>query len=211
MSFDIEVLRRNTNAQVRLLLGSTELVVGFLSGQFGIDGSSEYGSMFETDRADMVNKAITTLNAAGGSSIPQMKSQISTMATWSGTGRLSFSVNVLLINIRDGDDQRWSVMENVKRIQPSIFPNIGDGIAGALTMSPPRNYSPDIGSTPKRGVHILYVGKFIRIPDLIVKSVNTQFSQETFPSGTPIHATMTLGLETYKMPSSGDVVSYFQK
>ena len=97
----------NDYTQVVLVNDRGDTVKSFIREDFSFDLTSRYGSVVDDERlsalGDFWNAGTAALNAVTGAKVAQRqaKSLMMSIATWNGTDKPSFSLNLLFVAIAD--------------------------------------------------------------------------------------------------------------
>lgn len=173
-------------------------LIGNLSEQFNLEFSSTWDSPFSrTGINDLISKAIgansdtvgNILSASGFSNrIKQQTAQV-----WQESSPLSFNIEMVfrahtnsLIEVKD----RHRAL--LKLAAPSELANTG----GAILMAPGPTISGKIISPNSRQI-TLFIGKYLTIKDVIIKSVSSDVECLFDESGIPLSMTIALGVESF--------------
>jgi len=210
--FDIERLTSNPFSRVVLAIpqekeatGGTT-VVGWIKDPFSFGGQSEFqnpeANAGQETLTKAVNASMSVANSFFGANARQqvIKHVGQTIQSWTGSSPPALTLPLEFVAIRPGDDPR----EDVKKLLRCVYPTI-EGIR----VIAPLGYSINPRATTAVGSVTMTIGTWLRIPNLIVKSVDFTFSVEVISSGVPLQAEGTVMLEPYKMLSITDVEGFF--
>jgi len=201
-ALDLDLLIRDVSSRVMIAIWGGKVVSGYLNAPFGISGSAEYDSLFDTSaKLAGVNKFLKVLSGAAGVftgkgvSNRQAKLLEETFKTWQGSTGPAFSVSLIFVALRKDDDVR----DNVSKLLYAVYPSIQ-----LATMTAPLGYTA-INRDKAKGVSTVSVGKWFKASNQIITSVDFSFSQECLASGRPLYAEGTVSFEPYRMFSNDEV------
>lgn len=166
-------------------------VQGLLQGEFTISGGNQFNSPLASSAQEGLSQKLNigktaiegvASNLTGkqvslGPQI-QLKTLIQTANFWTGSEKPKFSIDLLFISLRRGDDVR----EWVDPLYRTVFPTLGKG---GLFLQAPYNYNVS-GNGNARGTFALQLGTWFRATRQVMTNVSFTFSQEQVPlDGTP--------------------------
>jgi hypothetical protein len=156
----------------------------------------------EGENQGAVQKMLENIKANAGNvldlpmNLPSPKTAQQTVSSWSSTEKLSFTLHVSFISLRDGDDVRMMVSPIYKAVYPVFDAGVDQK---ASFMYAPLKYQP-LGLRA-RNTMTVQIGKWFRGSGFIMKSVSFEFSKEVLKNGSPMYAEGQIEFEHYRIIS----------
>jgi hypothetical protein len=161
-------------------------VQGLLQGEFTISGGNQFNTPLASSSQEGLSQKLNVgkaaieavaTNVTGqqvslGSQI-QLKTLAQTANFWTGSEKPKFSIDLLFIALRRGDDVR----DQVDSLYRTVFPTLGKG---GVFLQAPYNYSVD-GAGRARGTFAIKLGEWFRATRQVMTNVSFTFSQEMVP------------------------------
>lgn len=209
----IDKLKNNAKSQITIV-GPGIAVTAFLISDFTLSGSNEFQSIFElTGQEDLQKKLLLTKSVAdkvgAGGLVPEIriKSIEQTELTWMSSELPTYSLQLLFLSVRPGDDVR----KDVKALLSAVYP-VFKAELKTKVMFPPLGYKvrdPN-GNEAVAGTLIISIGSWFRATKQVIRSASFTHSKEVVDDGTPLYATGELTFSPYRMISVGDVQGYLR-
>lgn len=186
---------------------------------FGVTSSWE--SFSEGNLVDFVNKGSKYLSNVGElgafsyetyARAANKNAYISSFShqTWRGTSPLEFSLKVTLTAYEDAQKDVMQKLETLTRLslpqgsresQNGLSP-IGLAETGALTAVRQFDSNASLITPPPRDI-ILHIGSKLRIPAVVIPSVNINFETRADANGNFLFATVDISIKSSYTPNSG--------
>jgi len=229
--FAIDTLTSNSNSRVVIALplpaesttghpsggsgraDSFTSVIGYTKGDFAFNLANEFNNpeinSGQQNLTNMVNGVTQFLNQWFNTQRAQERIQHpgQTINSWIGSSRPVFSVPLMFVAIRPGDDVRDSVKALARAVSPTI---VGSGYTQRYRA--PLGYAPTFGRSEisARGTIALEIGRWFRANQLVMRESNFSFSTITTPAGLPLWAEGSVTLEPFQAVTIDDVMGYFR-
>jgi len=189
------------NPYYRVLINTPAGVVkGFVMTEFQFSAQAEYSSPFENmGQSETLNMAATAVSMATGKGQFMLKSLRTTVATWTGTQKPTFTLPLLMISL-NGED----VKQEVAKLLKGVFPT------GVDKLTAPYGYAVDAEGNVKSGTISVQIGQWFYARNQILRSVDVQFSKEVLNNGLPLYASVTITFEPYRLPNADEILRYFK-
>lgn len=197
----------NDYTQVVLVNDRGDTVKSFIREDFSFDLTSRYGSVVDDERlsalGDFWNAGTAAINAVTGTKVAQRqaKSLMMSIATWNGTDKPSFSLNLLFVAINSSVDVLGEVMKLMKGVVPTKE-TIIDLVA-------PLSYAP-IEMAGAEGTWTVAIGQWFYAPYQIITSMAPRISKEVVAGGKPLYAEVNIRFEPYRMVDYEEFKQYFK-
>lgn len=192
----------NTALKVRVYAKKNQAIgiSGILTGDFSFGIGSEYTSLFDSGQIDdlsmNVNRVTTVINSfqnrTGMKAIPQLrlKSPGLTTKVFTGTKDIRFSVDVIFLSLRQGDDVIGKVQQLANLCLPTIQDPTGFGV-GIYTA--PLGYNTSVLQTKSTGPVAIEIGGWFAAYGMIVHDVHFGMSRVgSDANGTPLFVTANI-------------------
>lgn len=171
--------------------------------------STTWGSVWDSmGRAiGMAGDLWNMLSVAKGGNLTQINliAQKLTTATWKGGQRPAFSVGLVLINFDDGKD----IQDDIDQLLSCVLPtSLGFSIFGSqfgLGYKAPLGYD----ASDKTTISVR-IGNWFNAHGLLATNVNISYSETLGDNGKPLFCTVSLSLETWKLPYADEVKGWFR-
>lgn len=218
---ELDLLYNNPNALIKLDLRDAGTVVGFVTQEFTIGASAEYNTSMMSQALDKVNGAIATGTIAmnrmieffGGSGIVQRRvgNLSDTVATYGGTSKPTFSVNIVLISY---SKKKSNILNDIRKLQKAMYPT-SDGIAGInVALKAPLGYKASArgagSSLARDGTVVVEIGKWFYAPGQLIKNVTATMSKEVISNGSPLYANVTIEFEPWRQVTADEIIKFFK-
>lgn len=197
----------NTDAQVLIsfsdLKGSYK-VVGHLIGEFQVGGSNEFKSLFEFSAQQTLQDMISRIGAITSSEYLaniRLQSRSQTQQSWVNSMSPSFSLPMSFIATAPDSDVR----KHVKTLLKTVYPTFSGGTLDAIDT--PLGYKL-AGSATTGGTITIWVGRWFKAPNQLMKTVNFTFSREVINNGTPLYAVGAIEFMPYRLIGAEDIDNY---
>ena len=103
--YDLDLIKDNPNTRVIIDMGTNDPsddVIGFLTNELSFQGSNQWTSSFENLAGGTVQKVNDAINLGNNFKDDkfanyQLQSKAQTLYSWSGSGRVSFTIELLFI------------------------------------------------------------------------------------------------------------------
>jgi len=223
---DFEQLINNQNARVVIDIGrgGGRPIVGFMQSEISVNGSNEFNTLFDTSTQESITTLTNKARQIAQSGRVQQFIQDSpaqvedlrnvslinvaqTIQEWTASTRPTFSINILFIAIRNGDDVRVPAT----KLLSTVYPNKTTG--GFL--SAPNNLTPTAPNRP--GVGAVEIGKWFRAPGIIFKEVNNTFSNQVIrldsegSDTAPLYCISTIQFQPFRQPTFSEISKYLKQ
>jgi hypothetical protein len=199
---DIDLIRSNANTKITFALPTGILEAYMIEDSFAVNGQATYNAIMEENISDMIagqfDKGGDILKWGQKLMQVQAKNVLETTLSWEGCERPDFSLELLFVSVRAGEDVRKKVVQFLE----GVFPEPG---AGGLVMKPPWGYDL-LGAGGKFAISI---GKWFRAPNQVLTSVNFRLSTEVNEEGTNLYAQGNIAFKPNKMLFKSDIKGYF--
>lgn len=177
-------------------------ISGILQSELAITAGADYNTPWAMQGKQealntMMNQASSFLNSTVGTSLSQvsLQSLSQTVAFWTGSNKPAFSISLLLLALRSGQN----VLDPVKQLLGTVLPTqVGGDTLGVLKA--PMDYKPVAGHTRAEGALDFHIGGWFRATSCVVRSINVTFSKELVVDNSPLSAAVTIEFEPWKMP-----------
>lgn len=209
----------NLAAKVKIYASGTPSVgiSGILTGDFSFGIGSEYTSLFDVSQIDdlsqVVNRLTSVVNAYKErfniKAIPQLrlKSPGLTTKVFSGTKDIRFSVDVIFLSLRQGDD----VIDKVQQLARLCMPTIQNvERAGIGVYEAPLGYSTEVLTKTSNGPVAVQIGGWFSAHGMIVHDVHFNMSRVgSDENGTPLFVTANIQFGPTIEIGLGEFKNYF--
>jgi hypothetical protein len=215
MAFDIDNVRKDINNLVVITDGKKDnRVIGItqqgITNSVNANYSSPLVGQLQESLSNFMKQASVALNQLNYRSIPQANvvNARQTVQIWTNTDDTSFSVSMLFLAIREGED----VVEEIMKLLRYVYPQWS---ANGKEIKAPNEYTVTsakgsrFGVTAKGTVSIS-VGQMFFAPQQIITSVSYEFSQRVLPNGRPMWATAQVTFRPFRVVDYKDVKGYFK-
>lgn len=214
----IDILTANPNSRVVIALPddpeagfAAESVLGFTRGDFQFNISNEFNNpeinSGQQSLTNAVNSVKRFLNDWFNTQAAQERIQHpgQTINSWIGSNRPVFSIPLMFIAIRPGDDVRDQVKALARGVSSTA---VGSGISQRFRA--PLGYAPAFGEATAVGTIAVEIGQWFRATELVMKDSSFNISTITTDSGHPAWAEGTVTLEPFRAVTIRDVRGYFR-
>jgi len=186
---EINELMKNEAAKVIIDIKDGTPIVGYMQEDLSIAGSAEFNTPAESQQlqkaTDFVNKFSLLSGGAVGKNIKIMSvgNVKQTLLSWTSSAKPLFTVPLTFVALTRQDDPR----EIVKRLYKCVFPTFSSGsmksfgvnlnlkgINGAKVATAPLGYK---GVKGGKGTITVQIGSWFRAPNLVMTSVDFNFSK----------------------------------
>lgn len=178
------------------LPGTMGQVVGFCEGPFSFSGSADWKSLIDLGQIeDQVSAAYaltsTITNQATGNENSQLsfKQVRGTELRYSGSGTPTFQFKLILPSY--DPNASLSPLQAVRLLYRCVFPEYTTTESGLQVLKAPLGYGITSGTTARQDVPFGTVtitrGKFFKAPNMLIRQVSTEFSQECMEDGKPLY------------------------
>lgn len=218
---ELDLLYNNPNARVLIRLGDeVGTIVGFATQEFTVGATADYNTSMMSGALDKVNNIISTGTATlnsfmglfGGSGITQRRlgNLSDTIATYGGTQKPKFSLNIMLISYKNGDN----VLNDVRKLHRAIYPT-AQAVKGInVAIKAPLGYiaaTKGAGSNLARtGTIAIQIGKWFFAPGQLMTNVSATLSKEVISNGSPLYANVTMEFEPWRQVTADEIIKFFQ-
>ena len=219
---DVDKILSPNNAAAKVKVyasGSPSIgITGILTGDFSFGIGSEYTSLFDVSQIDdlsqVVNRLTSVVNAYKErfniKAIPQLrlKSPGLTTKVFSGTKDIRFSVDVIFLSLREGDDVIDKVQQLAKLCMPTIqnVERVGIGVYEA-----PLGYSSEVLRKTSSGPVAVEIGGWFAAHGMIVHDVHFNMSRVgSDESGTPLFVAANIQFGPTIEIGLGEFQGYFK-
>jgi len=182
--------------QVLLSLPNSQFrVSAFLQGEFSIAAGNNFNQPLASSALDNISQKVnvaksvvdTAANFSGrnfntGAQV-SIKPLNTTALTWIGSEKPKFSIDLLFLATRRGEDIR----DPIKELYRGVFPTVtGGGVLGSAILKAPYGFRQTQGGLSAKGTVGVQLGRWFRATRQIITNVSFTFSQEMVPlDGTP--------------------------
>lgn len=200
----LDKVMQDPNRLVQLVTPSNGVVKGFITSDFTVSGGSDWNDPSSTsDLLEKGNRAWSSFtqaaNALGTSFANQrVVSTMDSVYTWQGSKRPSFTVDLIFVAVREGDDVR----DPARRLLAAAYPD-----RSGLSLTAPGGYTTDAFGRATNTC-ILKVGKWFLSRDLVIEDVTANFSKAILKSGLPKHCMLTVSFSPYRVPDKDTMSGY---
>lgn len=218
-----DAIINNENLRVRIIIppetgkapeekqtsNNSSVITGYLENPFDVNTSLDWtDKLFGTDYANQVNQALGQF-----ASDTQMLTVMDTtqQPIVSRIPEFQFSFYVIATNTDSNP------MKKVLRLYEAIFPEkVND-----LTVKYHWGYTPnalgdrsngitELQGSPTTGTVIITIGKWFRAINMIIKSVNIQYSENIGTDGRPLWVKPTITVSPRRLPYASEFTSMFR-
>jgi len=192
--------------------GQTKLdtLVGFVSSDFSLSGSSSFESLFggtifgEKTIAQLQYAAPQILDRLTNGQAIKVKSPHQIVNYWTGSSESSYSITFIVprLSMRES-----SVIDRVKNLQKAVMGS-WDNSKIVHPWRPTRDLANNVFQIPP-GTASLEIGEWLRLHGLLINNVSVNYSKEVVKDGTPLHASVSVGLMPWRMEFSEDVNMWY--
>lgn len=209
VTLDIDKLNTFTDARILISAGNFKdernfIAIGFITGEFSVGGNNEFKSLFEFSAQAALQDLTQTIGALTGiDSLAKFRVQTveQTVQSWVSSGIPSFTVPMIFVALKPGDDVRAPI----RNLSTTVYPTFSGDDGG--TIRPPLDYSIDFGSKAD-GTIAVQIGNWFRAPQQIMKSINFTLSKEITEDGFPLFAQGQIEFQPFRMISTEIFQSY---
>ncbi|KWA73015.1 hypothetical protein WL30_11055 [Burkholderia ubonensis] len=207
--FDIDKIINNPNVRLTVDFGVGGIVTGFMTEDQSFGFGNNYDAPFESlgrDISGVVSKFSTAAGAlAPGenvAAIPQMRIQsvLQTIYAWQSSERMRFTVHMIFVALRAGDDVRQLIAPFIRATNPTYRDFI---------VTPPLGYNAN--RMTAMGAAQVNIGQwFATTPVMVVKDFQPRFARGVIGNKTPLYCIAQVTFESYRMLSADEVLSFFR-
>lgn len=200
----IEQLNNIANAQIQIAGGGIK-VDGFVSSDISIGGGNSFNNPLESMAQQSLSETLQGLQSVaskfGYTGNFTLRSLEQSVLTWTGADIPNFTLRVVFIAIREGDDVRKKALELYKTVYPT------SKTAGAATLIvPPLQYLPS--GLNARGVFTVKVGKWFKAYNQVMQNVSFSFSKEVTSNGSPVYCEGEISFRPFRTVTSDTIRQY---
>lgn len=188
--------------------GRWRMVEGFITGEVNISGAAYFNNAETNSGVSRINKWADAINATinqigMGTGQFEMKSLVGSMQTWQGSDNFTFSVPMMFLALRKGDDVR----SKLRDLALTTYPQVTDFKVG-YKVTAPLGYKKGQAKNPEGCVGVR-IGNWFRTPPIfVVRATTFSLSTETTSNGTPLYATGEIQLRAARVTSAKEVQSW---
>jgi hypothetical protein len=214
-TLDFEKIAANPNAQVRVV-GDSISVEGVFVNDFQVRAGNNWNTLAESNVAQSGNSLLQAGNLAQGmfNQLAGTDLQIApkgvslgnlqqTAKQWTGSETPVFSLDLIFLALRSGDD----VTTKVNQLYASVFPG---GQTSIATLSTPLGYTVGQKALTADGTLNIGIGRWFLAYQQVMNSVNFTFSKEITPDGGPLYARGTIEFTSFRALTYREFRSYFR-
>lgn len=203
---NIDKLKTNPAALI-VISAPGVLVNGYITSEISIDGSAEWNMALQNgaqeNLGNVVNRAGAIFGQASGRpvSIPSPTPVEQSVASWTGTAKPLFTIQLVFVALRETDDVRNACYNLYKTVYPTA-----DKIGLRTFLKPPLGYA--TSGLTAQGTADIRVGRWFYARGQIMKNVNFSYSKQTIANGTPLYASGSISFEPFRNITIGDLRGY---
>lgn len=219
---DIDALRRNQQARVRLTLqssvgyGKTEWI-SFVQDDFQVGVSADFSAPFEDflestsqliGKVDVATKGkLAEVAESLGANIESARTRENTTYTWISSERPSFSVPLVFL----ATDPRQTPQYEAVSLAKLCMPRIQEDSANPTLLRPAgyRSGGQGSGNAPD-GTFTLEIGNWFEASGLVLRDAQLSLSAQRTANGQPLYAEVQATLEPYRLVSEQEFEQYFR-
>lgn len=186
-------------------------VESFIREDFAFQNTARFQSAFDQEKLQKLGGIGTAaggvINALTGSRLNQINttSAALTIATWQGTDKPTFNLQLLFVAYKKGYD----VLENVKTLLKGVYPDGLMEYSAGLVWNAPLSYTPR-GLAGADGTWSVAIGQWFYAPFQIFTGVNPRISKHVVADGKPLYAEVMVSFEPYRILTSKEFFEYFK-
>lgn len=204
LRYDVDKLFANPYSKV-LIYTPKGTVKGFLQEPFVIGGTSEFNSAFESSLqnklSEQLNAGKLAMNSLFGTKFAQtqMKSLMQTIASWTGSQKPTFSLNLFFPAYRPDHDCTTFARILLRGVYPT----------GKNILKAPYDYAPEALEEPD-GTCTVKIGLWFEAQYQILRTVTMTASKECMESGNPLYCEVAITFEPFRMINAEELTGYWQ-
>lgn len=220
--FEIDKLISSTDANVSVT-GPGLRFRGLMTSNVSIRAGNSFNTLLESSFTESLSQStnkilnsVKTVGAATGFETLQaiklppvtLKSLGQSVQFWVGSETPVFTIDVVKIATRPGQDIRSEIIQLYSSVFPEESSQLGSTAAN-LFLRPPLGYTPESFGKNATGTIAVQVGTWARFLNHIMKSVNFTFSKEVTRDGHPLYATGTIEFEHFRAIKYSEFKKFF--
>ncbi len=211
---------KNPNYKTTITLpGSMGQVVGFCEGPFSFSGTADWKPIVDLGQLeDQLSSAYaitsTLSNQATGNKAAQLsfKQVRGTEMRYSGSGTPTFQFKLILPSY--DPNASLKPIQAVRLLLRCVFPEYTQTGSGLQMLQAPLGYGITSGTTAGQdtpfGTVTITRGKFFKAPNMLVKSVSTEFSQECMEDGKPLYVNANIEVIPWRCTHYSEAMSWLR-
>lgn len=198
--------------------GSRWAVKGFLTSPISLPMSSTFSDQRDNPSLGWLNSKMSAATELANRSnlvdLTQARVQniAGSMVSWTDSSKLAMTLELLFVKLSEDD----KILDNLKKFYDGVLPEF-DSPQGGSGIS---NFKPSLVKAPggyvlgdaaqPEGVVTLKIGRWLKMVNILVMTnFNPTFSREVTPSGSPLYATASVSLQSYRLISAEEMKSFF--